>query len=161
MIPGAPAPGRTAPFGCRVGARLKPGQKGTLKLLRDFGARLVSVRYRYDEAGQRRLTTVELVVAEAPWKPRPFRLVRVDVRPWEISVREAVKKAGGKWEPEKKLWRMRLDRALKLGLKERIRPNPSPKKSLPVDTSKSLPAETSAPSTEKVSISTHPTRRLI
>ena len=42
-------------------------------------------------------------------------------------VREAVKKAGGKWEPEKKLWRMRLDRALKLGLKERIRPYPTRK----------------------------------
>lgn len=143
MIPGAP--GRTAPSACRVGARLKPGQKGTFKLLREYGDLLVSVRYRYDEAGKRRLTTVELVVAEAPWKPKPFRQVWIEVRPWEISLRDAVKKAGGIWEPAKKLWKMRLDRALKLGFKERIRPQSAQKKSLPIDTQKSLSAETSAP----------------
>ncbi len=140
---------------------MKPGQRGTRKLVRDFGDRLVCVRYRYDEGRKTRFTTVEIVVSEAPWKPKPFRHVRVDVRPWEISIREAVKKAGGRWEPENKLWRMRYDRALKLGLKVRIRPLPTPKKSLPVDTSKSLPAETSSPSTGKITISSDLGRRLI
>ncbi len=56
---------------------------------------------------------------------------------------------------------MTFDRALKLRLKQRIRPNPGVKKSLPADTSKSLPAETSGPSGGKVSITSHPARRLI
>jgi len=159
VIPDAPV--RTAPAACRVGTRMKPGQRGTRKLLRDFGDRLVCVRYRYDENGRRRLTTIELVVAEAPWTPISSRLVHLDVRPWEISVREAVKKAGGRWDPERKLWRIRLDRALKLGMKERIRPRPTSEKSLSAGTPKSLPAETSAPEVKKVSITRDPLRRLI
>ena len=155
------APRRTPPAACRVGARMKPGQRGTLKLLRDFGDRLVCVRYRYDDAGRTRLTTVELVISEAPHKPKTSRLVRVEVRPWEISVREAVKKAGARWEPGIGLWTMRYDRAVKLGFRDRIRPGPGPKKSLSADTRMSLPAETSAPNPRKVSITSDPGRRLI
>jgi len=140
---------------------MNPGQKGTLKLLRDFGSRLVCVRYRYDDAGRTRLTTVELVISEAPQKRRPSRLVRVEVRPWEISVREAVKKSGARWEPGIGLWTMRYDRVVKLGLRDRIRPGPGPKKSLSAETQRSLPAETSAPNPRKVSITDDPSRRLI
>ena len=157
----APAPPRAAVSGCRVGARLRPGQKGTMKLLRDFGDRLVCVRYRYDEGRRTRLTTVEIVVGEAPWKPRPSRQVEIDVRPWEISVRESVKKAGGTWQPEKKLWKMRRDRALKLGLAARIHPEGASKKYLPAETSKYLSAETSARKDGKASITSNPGRRLI
>jgi hypothetical protein len=157
----APSPPRATVSTCRVGARLKPGQKGTKKLLRDFGDRLVCVRYRYDEGRRTRFTTVEIVVGEAPWKPRPARIVEIDVRPWEISVRENVKKAGGTWQPEKKLWKMRRDQALKLGLAARIRPEPTLKKYLSAETSKYLSAETSARKVGKVSITTNPGRRLI
>ena len=156
-----PSPPRAAVSGCRVGARLRPGQKGTKKLLRDFGDRLVCVRYRYDEGRRTRLTTVEIVVGEAPWKPRPSRLVEIDVSPWEISVRESVKKAGGTWQPERKLWKMRRDRALKLGLAARIHPEGASKKYLPAETSKYLPAETSTVRDGKASITSNPGRRLI
>jgi hypothetical protein len=49
---------------------LRPGQKGTKKLVIEYGDRLVAVRYRYDVDRQRRYKTVELVVEESPWSPR-------------------------------------------------------------------------------------------
>lgn len=48
---------------------LIPGRNGTKKLLRQYGDRLLRVRYRYDSATGRRLKTVELLVEEVPWTP--------------------------------------------------------------------------------------------
>jgi hypothetical protein len=132
-----------------VGSRMKPGDKGTRKLLREYGQRLICVRYRYDERTARRLTTVEIAVREAPWKPRPFRLVFVEVLGWEYRLRDSVRHAGGRWDPARRLWHLRYDRAMKLGLADRIRSKPlvrkpSPQKSLSAETKKSLPAATSA-----------------
>jgi hypothetical protein len=53
----------------RTQVTLQPGQKGTKKLLAQYGEQLVCVRYRYDATRQRRLKTVELVVEETPWRP--------------------------------------------------------------------------------------------
>ena len=44
---------------------LKPGSRGTRKLLAEHGKRLVCVRYRYDLRLGRRWKTVELVVDDA------------------------------------------------------------------------------------------------
>ncbi len=49
---------------------LRPGQKGTKKLVVKYGDRLVAVRYRYDAEQKRRYKTVELIVEESPWSPR-------------------------------------------------------------------------------------------
>lgn len=49
---------------------LRPGQKGTKKLVIEYGDKLVAVRYRYDRERQRRYKTVELVVEESAWSPR-------------------------------------------------------------------------------------------
>jgi hypothetical protein len=48
---------------------VRPGQRGTKKLVRRFGERLICVRYRYDASQRKRFTTVELIVDEAPWSP--------------------------------------------------------------------------------------------
>ena len=48
-------------------AGLRPGQKGTKKLVARFGDRLICVRYRYDTTRRKRFTTVELIVDEADW----------------------------------------------------------------------------------------------
>lgn len=122
-----------------VGSCLKPGRKGTLKLLREFGARLVCVRYRYDERRRMRMKTVELVVDEAPWIPGSARRVFVDVRYEETGLRERMRNAGGRWSPEKRLWEIRYDRAVKLGLSRRIRIDAS---GLEASTRKLPPAET-------------------
>src|ERR1017187_2154569 len=99
-----------------VGSCLKPGRKGTRKLLREFGPRLVCVRYRYDERKRTRMKTVELVVEEVPWIPGSARRVFVDVKYGEVRLRAAMRNAGGRGSPEKRLWEIRYDRAVKLGL---------------------------------------------
>lgn len=53
----------------RVRLVRRPGQHGTKRHVEQYGDRLVCVRYRYDEAGRRRFTTVEIIVDEAPWEP--------------------------------------------------------------------------------------------
>ena len=47
---------------------LKPGQKGTKRLVERFGDALLCVRYRYDENRGVRLKTVEIVVEEKACK---------------------------------------------------------------------------------------------
>jgi hypothetical protein len=103
---------------------LRPGQRGTRKLVKIHGADLVCVRYRYDERAGLRLTTVEIVVARAPLK-RPRRLpdsalVYVKVDLWEKLLQERLKKAGARWDPALRLWRVRYDKALELGLRRRL-----------------------------------------
>ncbi len=43
----------------KAGKKLKPGEPGTKKLLREYGDHLVCVRYRYDAQNRKRLKTVE------------------------------------------------------------------------------------------------------
>lgn len=87
---------------------LKPGQKGTKKLVEQYGRSLLCVRYRYDEIRGVRLKTVEIVVEEKPWNPRtPLRvgdMVPVRVAYDEKHLRDQLKAVGGRWEPEEKLW---------------------------------------------------------
>jgi hypothetical protein len=69
--------------------------------------------------------TVEWIVEEVPWSPeRAARKgaetvgVRVDFQ--EVSLQRQVKQAGGRWNPARRVWELRRDQALKLGLKDRI-----------------------------------------
>jgi len=104
---------------------LKPGQKGTKRLVAQYGHQLVCVRYRYDEKRKKRFKTVELIIDEVSWGPQAARLpdavvVEIKVKLGEVGVRERVKEAGGRWNPEKNVWELRYDRVVKLGLEERI-----------------------------------------
>jgi hypothetical protein len=83
----------------RVQLNLKPGQRGTKHLTRQYGKRLVCVRYRYDEKSRKRYTTVELIVAEEPWQPpafKPHTIVRIRVAFNEVDLRQKVLEAGAK-----------------------------------------------------------------
>ncbi len=122
LEPGPPAP----PPAARTEVRktLRPGQRGTKKLLRIHGPDLVCVRYRYDERGGQRLKTVEIVVGRARWKaPRRIpndALVSVKVEPWEHALQQRLKNAGARWDPALRLWRMRYDKAVELRLRRRL-----------------------------------------
>ena len=50
---------------------LKPGQKGTKRLVEKYGDSLICVRYRGDERRGVRLKTVEIVVDEKTHNPLP------------------------------------------------------------------------------------------
>jgi hypothetical protein len=102
---------------------LKPGQRGTRRLLAEFGRRMVCVRYKYDERLKRRWKTVELIVGEIVWErkaPRPGTKVSVRIQYEEASLRGKIKDAGGKWDGKAKVWRIRYDKANELGLRDRI-----------------------------------------
>ena len=89
-------------------SHLKPGQKGTKRLLEKYGDSLLCVRYRYDEKRGVRLKTVEIIVEEKPFRPslryRDGDIVAVIVSFTENILRDKLKVAGGRWDPEKKVW---------------------------------------------------------
>lgn len=104
---------------------MRPGEKGTARFVRDWGEQLVCVRYRFDENGKTRYTTVEIVAAEPrPWnppkRPTPDALVylRVDRNDWK-AIRK-LREARVWWDRERRLWRTRYDVAERLRLRNRI-----------------------------------------
>ncbi|MDP2157873.1 MAG: hypothetical protein Q8K68_09225 [Nitrospirota bacterium] len=92
--------------------KLKPGQKGTKKLLAQYGDALVCVRYRYDEASRTRIKTVELVVEKIAWQPPAQKFADDEQVPVRIGFAEkelieAARTAKGRWKPDMKLWFIR------------------------------------------------------
>ena len=49
--------------------KLKPGQKGTMKLTAQYGDALFCVRYRYDVENCKKMKTIELIISESDWTP--------------------------------------------------------------------------------------------
>lgn len=82
------------------------------------------MRYRYDKERKKRLKTVELIVEEVDWQPaeriKPEAVVGVRVRWGEAEVASRDKGAGGIWNRKRGLWELRYDRAVQLGLQDRI-----------------------------------------
>ena len=102
---------------------LRPGSRGTRKLLAQYGKRLVCVRYRYDERLKRRYKTVELIVGTIVWEPKPPRpgtKINVRIEYTEDELRRQIKKSGGRWDGKQQVWRLRYDKAVELGLRDRI-----------------------------------------
>jgi hypothetical protein len=85
-------------------------KKGTRRLLAKFGAALLCVRYRYDEEAGENLTTVEIIIERRPSNRsighRDTDVVAVAIPYAEQALRERVKAAGGRWDPEQKVWRV-------------------------------------------------------
>ena len=94
------------PSAPKVRLHLKPGQKGTKGLLAQYGDRLICVRYRVWD----------------PPRPRFARdqIVGLRIAFAEAAVRDRVKQAGGTWNPERRVWQLRYDRVIDLGLSRRI-----------------------------------------
>ncbi len=108
----------------RIRSILKPGQRGTKRLVEQYGESLLCVRYRYDEASRKRLKTIELVIEESDWSPKiaSETIVGVQVTFREADLQQKVRQAGGKWNPARRVWELRYDRAVALGLKDRLAP---------------------------------------
>lgn len=87
---------------------LKPGQKGTKRLVEQYGESLLCVRYRYDNIRGVRLKTVEIIVEEKPWQS-PFNFKDGDIAPItvafeETELRAKLQKMRAKWDPNEKVW---------------------------------------------------------
>ncbi len=104
----------------RVVKKLHPGSPGTQRHIRQFGDRLLCVRYRDDPKSHRRLTTVELVIEERPIPlPRNGKsFVRIEYP--ETRLQQTVKQAGGRWNPQKRLWLVPNETIRRLGLTDRV-----------------------------------------
>jgi hypothetical protein len=106
--------------------RIAPTQPGAIKLARQFGDRLVCVRYRHDRADTYRYTTVELIVDAGPIQTSSRRgtpkiqLVAIRVDPSEIALNRLVRSHGAVWDGKARLWYLRRATAKALGLLERI-----------------------------------------
>lgn len=101
--------------------KLNPGEKGTKKFMARYSEPLFCVRYRYDAALRKRFTTVELIVEEADWTPPELpTVIGLRVEREEIELQRRIKQAGGKWNPLQRLWEIRYDQAVALGLKARM-----------------------------------------
>ena len=105
----------------------QPGQPGTKQLFAEYGEKLICVRYRYDEVKRRRVKTVEFIVEETSYTPKaetikPQTIVGLMVGYEETEIKRLVKAAGAKWNPERRVWEIRYDKAVVLELTARIVP---------------------------------------
>ena len=120
----------------RILKTLRPGQKGTRKLLSRYGPTLLRVRYRYDEETRERLKTLELVVQRSSpqrdpecresrqlggrGRDRGGRRVALRIGWQERDLQRRVKSAGGRWDRVRKVWILRRDAAERLELLHRV-----------------------------------------
>jgi hypothetical protein len=109
------------------------------------------VRYRYDAQRKKRFKTVELLVAERDWEPprprfAPDQIVGLRVAFAEVAVRDRVNQAGGTWNPERRVWQLRYDRVVALGLNSRIVDEPASHSGCPGSSGENLHADARAPS---------------
>ena len=88
---------------------LKPGQKGTKRLVEQYGEALLCVRYRYDAKAHRQYKTVEIIVSESEWTPPPAKypdgtLVPLKIGLNETSLQNQTRAVGGRWDKQRQVW---------------------------------------------------------
>lgn len=109
----------------KIGKVLKPGQAGTKKWVEKFGEDLICVRYRYDTIRRLKLKTVEIIVEQDDWNMNSQRIphnkmIPIQVNYEETNLRKLVKSAGGRWDRDKKVWKLPYREIIQLGLEDRV-----------------------------------------
>ncbi len=99
-----------------------PGEKGSQHFVRQYGDKLIAVRYRKSDA-ERLQTTIEISVDNsfigATDSQLPM-LVNLAVNLCETGLRERIRQAGGWWDIQRRVWRLDYDKVIALGLVDRI-----------------------------------------
>ncbi|MDQ3012002.1 MAG: hypothetical protein M3X11_15000 [Acidobacteriota bacterium] len=80
---------------------------------------------RYDAEQRNRFKTINRIIEESFRQPpiNPIigdQVVNIRAGIKEVALQHRVKAAGGKWNRSRQLWGIRYDRAVELGLEERI-----------------------------------------
>lgn len=88
---------------------LKPGQKGTKRLVEQYGDALICVRYRYDAKTHKQYKTAEIIVSESEWTPPPAKYPDGALVPLKIGINETVlqnqlRAVGGRWDKGQRVW---------------------------------------------------------
>ena len=122
----------------KVGMVLRPGQKGTQKLQKEFGDALVCVRYRFDDESNRRIKTVEIVVDESempkpadsdPAQEKGPHKVAVKIPIMREDLVSTLRRKRAEYDQETKEWRMPYTVAVRMGLRRYIVSRGKPEKS--------------------------------
>ena len=104
----------------RVAKKIKPSQRGAIKLARSYGSELLCVRYRENPDGTERLTTVELIVERAVIQKRDDPIVLFKIKQEELELRRLAMPRGAKYDGRNYMWRLCRSKVLRMGLKSRI-----------------------------------------
>jgi len=104
----------------RVAKKIKPSQRGAIKLARSYGPVLLCVRYRENPEGTERLTTVELLVERVVIQKRADPIVSFKIRQDETELRRMAMFRGATYDGQTYMWRLRRSEVLRMGLKTRI-----------------------------------------
>jgi hypothetical protein len=104
---------------------LLPGKPGTKKLVDQYGDDLICVRYRYNLKQEQRLTTVEIIVDKQKWnlnesRTPPNKIMNLKIEYGERELAQQVKSLGGRWDRQKKVWKLPLRYVQILKLEDRI-----------------------------------------
>ena len=105
--------------------KMKPGQPGRKRLLTQYGAQLIYVRYRYDAQTRKRIKTIEIAIEETDWVP-PTQRFAADEVVWlrigfvDRPTAQKICAAGGKWDGERCVWQIRYDAAVTLGFTRHV-----------------------------------------
>lgn len=108
----------------RVTKKIKPGQRGAIKLSRSYGQALLCVRYRENHDGTERLTTIELVIERVIIQKRDDPIVLFKIRSDELALRNEAMRRGAKYDPIRRMWRLSRSEVLRMGLNNRIAVTP-------------------------------------
>ena len=100
--------------------KIKPSQRGAIKLARSYGSELLCVRYRENPDGTERLTTVELIVERAVIQKRDDPIVLFKIKQEELELRRLAMARGAKYDGRNYMWRLCRSEVLRMGLKSRI-----------------------------------------
>lgn len=104
----------------RVAKKIKPSQRGAIKLARLHGKELLCVRYRENPEKTERLTTVELVVERVLIQKHKDPVVSFKIKQNEVELRHLAIAKGAKYDGKNVMWKLRRSEVLRMGLKNRI-----------------------------------------
>ena len=104
----------------RVAKKIKPSQRGAIKIARNYGSELLCVRYRENPDGTERLTTVELVVERVMIQKRDDPIVSFKIKPEEVDLRRLAQSKGATYDGKNHMWNLVRSEVLRLGLRSRI-----------------------------------------
>lgn len=104
----------------RVAKKIKPNQRGAIKIARTYGSELLCVRYRENPDGTERLTTVELVVERVMIQKRDDPIVSFKIKHEEVDLRRLAQSKGATYDGKNQMWNLVRSEVLRMGLRTRI-----------------------------------------
>lgn len=102
----------------------KPGQPGTIKLLKQYGPALRCVRYVHDHETGERYKSIELIQTTYSGPTPADRVpptvwVGIEIAPNESELRRKIKALGGRYDTDDQLWFVRHEDYKVMNLDER------------------------------------------